>query len=101
MVEASRIADLFKAKSLFRYWKKGVILGLLYGIVWAVINAVMIWIVESMGVPIDTLMGAIQVGGVAVAITILVGLVLQGIVAGFLLEYINNTNNKAIRWVKK
>ena len=101
MVEASKIADLFKPKSMFRYWKKGVVLGFLYGIVWAVISAAITWVAGSMGVPMDTLMGAIQVGGVAVAITILVGLVLQGIVAGFLIEYINNTNNKAIRWVKR
>ena len=101
MVEASKFADLFKAKSLFRYWKKGVVLILLYGIVWAVISAVITWIAESMGVPMDTLMGAIQVGGMAVIVTVLVGLVLQGIVAGFLVEYINNTNNKAIRWVKR
>ena len=100
-MEASKIADLFKVKSLFRYWKKGVVLGLLYGIVWAVISAVMTAIAGAMGVQIDTLMGAIQVGGVAVITTIIVGLVLQGIVAGFLVEFINNTKNKVIRWVKK
>ena len=100
-MEASKIADLFNVKSLVRYWKKGVVLGLLYGIVWAVISAAITAIAGAMGVPIDTLMGAIQVGGVAVIVTILVGLVLQGIVAGFLVEYINNTSNRAIRWVKK
>ena len=100
-MEASKIADLFKPKSMFRFWKKGVVLGLLYGLVWTLINAVMTWIVKSMGVPVDTLIGAIQVGGVAVIATIIVGLVLQGIVAGFLVEFINNTKNKAIRWVQK
>lgn len=100
-MEASRIKDLFNVKSLFRYWKKGIVLGFLYGIVWAIISAIITAIVGAMGVQIDTLMGAIQVGGIAVAVTILVGLVLQGIVAGFLVEYLNNTNNKAIRWVKR
>lgn len=100
-MEASRIADLFRAKNLFRFWKKGVVFGVLYGIVWAVISAAITAIAGAMGVPIDTLMGAVQVGGIAIAITILVGLVLQGIVAGFLVEYLNNTNNKLIRWVKK
>jgi len=100
-MQASKFADLFKVKSLFRYWKKGILLGFLYGIVWSIISAIMTAIAGSMGVPTDTLMGAIQVGGIAVAATILVRLVLQGIVAGFLVEYINNTNNKAIRWVRK
>lgn len=100
-MEASKIMDLFRAKSLFRYWKKGILYGLLYGLVWTVINIIITAIVGAMGVQITTLMGAIQVGGIAVAITILVGLVLQGIVAGFLVEYLNNTNNKAIRWVKR
>ena len=100
-MEASKIADLFKVKSLFRYWKKGIVLGFLYGLVWSIINAAITAIAGSMGVQIDTLMGAIQVGGVAVIATIIVGLVLQGIVAGFLVEFINNTKNKAIRWVQK
>lgn len=101
MAEANRIADLFRAKNLFRFWKKGIVYGLLYGLVWTVISAIITAIAGAMGVQITTLMGAVQVGGIAVAVTILVGLVLQGIVAGFLVEYINNTNNKAIRWVKK
>mgnify|MGYP001610100989 FL=1 len=100
-MEASRIADLFKLKSMFRYWKKGIVLGLLYGIVWTLINAVMTWILGAMGIQVTTLMGAIQVGGIAVVVTIIVGLVLQGIVAGFLVEYINNTKNRAIKWVQK
>ena len=100
-MEASKFADLFKIKSIFRYWKKGILLGFLYGIVWAVISAAITAIAGAMGVPMDTLMGAIQVGGIAVAATILIGLVLQGIVAGFLVEYLNNTNNKLIRWVRK
>ena len=83
-MEASKILDLFKVKSLFRYWKKGTLLGFLYGIVWTIINAIITAIAGSMGVPMDTLMGAIQVGGIAVAATILIGLVLQGIIAGFL-----------------
>lgn len=100
-MEASKMVDLFKTKNLFRFWKKGIVLGFLYGIVWAVISAIITAIAKSMGVQIDTLMGAIQVGGIAVAITILVGLVLQGIVAGFLVEYLNNTKNRAIKWVQK
>ena len=100
-MEASKIADLFKPKSMFRFWKKGVVLGLLYGLVWTLINAVMTWIVKSMGVPVDTLIGAIQVGGVAVIVTIIVGLVLQGIVAGFLVEFINNNKSKIIKWINK
>lgn len=100
-MEASKIADLFKIKSLFRYWKKGVVLGLLYGIVWTLISAIMTAIAGSMGVPMDTLMGAIQVGGIAVIATIIVGLVLQGIVAGFLVEFINNNKSKIIKWINK
>ena len=100
-MEANKIADLFKARNLFRFWKKGLVYGILYGLVWAVISAIIAAIAGAMGVPIDTLMGAIQVGGVAIAVTILVGLVLQGIVAGFLVEYLNNTTNKLIRWVRK
>lgn len=100
-MEASKMVDLFKAKNLFRFWKKGLVLGILYGIVWALINAIIIAIAGAMGVQITTLMGAIQVGGIAITITILVGLVLQGIVAGFLVEYINNTKNRAVKWVQK
>lgn len=100
-MEASKFADLFKARNIFRFWKKGILLGFLYGITWTIISAAITAIAGAMGVPIDTLMGAVQVGGVAIAVTILIGLVLQGIVAGFLVEFINNTNNRAIRWVKK
>lgn len=100
-MEASRMVDLFKGKNLFRFWKKGIVYGLLYGLVWTAISAIITAIVGAMGVKIDTLIGAIQVGGIAVAITILVGLVLQGIVAGFLVEYINNTKNRAVKWVQK
>ena len=101
MSEASKISDLFKLKSMFRYWKKGIVYGFLYGLVWTIINAVITAITKSMGVPTDTLMGAIQVGGIAVAVTILIGLVLQGIIAGFLVEFINNNSSKLIRWVRK
>ena len=101
MVRASKFADLFKAKSLFRYWKKGFVLGILYGLVWFVINTIITTILGSMGIPVTTIMGAVQVGGIAVVVTVIIGLVLQGIITGFLVEYINNTNNKAIKWVKK
>ena len=100
-MQANKFSDLFMFKSIFRYWKKGVVLGILYGLVLMVINAITTAIAGSMGIKVDTLMGAIQVGGVALMITVLVGLVIQGIIAGFLVEYINNTKNRLVRWTQK
>ena len=69
-MEATKFSDLFVPKSLLRYWKKGIVLGILYGIVWSIISAIITSIAKSMGVQMDTMMGAIQVGGIAIAITI-------------------------------
>lgn len=100
-MEASKFNDLLKPKSWFRYWKKGLVFGILYGLVWTVINFILTLIMQSLGIPITTLMAAVQAGGAGIVITVLVALVVQLSVGGFLLEYINNTSNKAVRWVKK
>ena len=100
-MEASKFADLWKARSYFRYWKKFLVFGIAYGIIWTGVNALLTAVLGMLGVTVDSLMGAVQVGGIGVVITVLVGLVLQMVVGGFLLEYVSNTNNKAIRWVKK
>ena len=100
-MEANRFADLGKARNYFRFWKKGLVFGILYGLVWSVISFILSLIMQSLGVPVTTLMAAVQAGGIGIGITVLVALVVQLSVGGFLIEFINNNSSKLIRWVRK
>ena len=102
MVEANKFADLFKVKNLFRYFKIGVTLTILFGVVVSIVNLIVETIVKALGIDVSQgLMFALQVGGITVGVVALIGIVIQTTIGGFLVEYINNSKAGLIKWVRK
>lgn len=102
MKEASEMMDIFKPKNWWRYFKEGVVLSILFGIVITIINVIMDAVATAFGINLaNGYMASLQVGGMAIAVTLLVGLVVQNTVGGFLIEYINNSKAKLMRWIRR
>lgn len=99
--EADKLTDLFSGKSLFRYWKKGIVFGILYVITWSIINAIFSAVAGMLNLPTESVMGALAVGGIGFAVTVLIGTVLQLIIGGFLIEYVNNAKNRFMKAVQR
>lgn len=99
-MEAIKFADLLKPKSMFRYLKKGVALGVLTGLITYILGLILSAVNGGIPIKLETMaqVGALS-GMVLVALTLTY--LVYGIVVGFLVEYINNANNKVIRWVRK
>ena len=94
-MEATKLMDLLKFKSYWRYFKKGVVAGILTGAVtWLIALGLSAF---NGGIP-TKLESMAQFGmlsvGILVALT--VGWVVYGIVAGFVVEYVNH-----IKWLNK
>ena len=94
-MEATKLMDLLKFKSYWRYFKKGIATGILTGVAtWLIALGISSF---NGGIPIG-LESMAQFGmlsiGVLVALT--VGWIVYGIVAGFVVEYVNS-----IKWLNK
>lgn len=99
-MEAIKLMDLLKFKSYWRYFKKGIALGILTGAVTWLIAFILSAV--NGGIPIKlesmTQFGALSMG---ILIALTVGWIAYGIVAGFVVEYVNNGTAKIIKWVNK
>lgn len=99
-MEAKKLMDLFRFKSYWRYLKKGIALGILTSAITYVIALILSAI--NGGIPLrlgaTTQFGALS-GAVLIALT--VAWVVYGLVAGFLVEYINNGTAQLIKWLNK
>lgn len=100
--EADKLKDLFIGKNILRYTKKGLLFLLLFGLISTILNLFVVWIVSAFGIDLSVgIMSALGTGGFKIAFVLFASLIIQWLVAGFLAEYINNSRNKAIKWVQK
>mgnify|MGYP001615369351 FL=1 len=99
-MEATKLMDLLKFKSYWRFLKKGITAGILTGVAtWLIALGMSAF---NGGIPIkleSMAQFSVLSGGILVALT--VGWIVYGIVAGFIIEFINNNNSKIIRWINK
>ena len=100
MTEAKRLMDLFNIRSAIRYLKKGVALGILTGAVTWIISIILSAINGGIPLKLQTMaqFGMLS-GTIIVALTI--SYIVYGTIAGFLVEYINNSNAGLIKWLNK
>ena len=100
MAEANKFMDLFKFKSAWRYFKKGIALGILTGAVTWIISIILSAINGGIPLKLQTMaqFGMLS-GTIIVALTI--SYIVYGTIAGFLVEYINNSNAGLIKWLNK
>jgi len=100
--EADKFGQMWKPKNWFRFWKKGILFAILFGIVAWFINAITGMIATAIGIDITQgAMASLQAGGLTVAITLLVGAMLQFAIGGFLIEYIQNSKVAILKWARK
>ena len=101
-MEASKFSDIATPKNWFRYFKIGVTLTILFGLVVTIVNFIVETIVRALGIDVSQgLMFALQVGGITVGVIALVGVVIQAVIGGFLVEYINNSKAALMKWVRR
>ena len=100
MAEAHKFMDLLNPKSYWRFFKKGVMLGLLTGAVTWLISVILSAVNGGIPLKLETMaqFGMLS-GTILVAMTI--SYIVYGIVVGFLIEFINNNNSKILRWINK
>lgn len=100
MTEASGFKDLLNFKSYWRFFKKGIAIGLLAGLTTWLISFVLSAINGGVPIKLDTVA---QFGGLSgmIVIALTVAWVVYGIVAGFLVEFVNNNKSAIIKWVNK
>lgn len=101
--QAKELKDLINWSYWWRYFKKAVTLSILYTIIWTVISWILLGIARVLGIVTQesTLMAVVEAGGVVIGVIILVGLLTQTIIAGFVMEYIQNAKNRLMKWVQQ
>ena len=102
MKEAEKLKDILDGKSLWRYTKKGFVFVFLFGFIATLINLLVASIISAFGISLSVgIISALGTGGFKVAFVLFVSIAIQWFVAGFLIEYVNNSRARAIKWVQK
>ena len=90
--------DLTKPKHYFRYFKKGFLYGLMYVLAWNVIGYITYLFGVNFAVQNLTQLQLFRFKELVVFTT---AMIVSGIVAGFLVEFVNDSKSKFIKWVNK
>ncbi|MEK6884597.1 MAG: hypothetical protein AABY22_33500 [Nanoarchaeota archaeon] len=99
-MEANKIKDLINFKNYFRYFKKGIAIGLLTGASAWVISYIIKLVNKGVPIQLEDISSFSSVG-TTLLITLVVGWIAYGIISGFLVEFVNNSSSKIIKLVNK
>ena len=80
-----------------RKFSQKILCGILVGLVTTVIQAITAYFGVTNGIGLAQL----QASGVTVMVAFAVGMIVQLIISGFVIEYINNTRNALVKWVQR
>lgn len=92
-----QLSDFIKPKNWWRFIKKGISFALIVTTIsWAID-----WLVTTIGfAPLNSVMELKLLRGVNLIAAVIIAIVSYAIV-GFVIEYLNEAKNKAIKWVNK
>lgn len=99
-MKAEKLNDLLKYKSYWRYFKKGIAVGLLTGLSVWIINTLLAVLAPNTQAKLSAMVNVGSLGGYAIVVLTLAWVV-YGILAGFVVEYVNHGSAKLLRWVNK
>jgi len=101
--KASELRDLIPSRgNIWRYIKEGFVFVLLFGFIAVTLNILVSAIITAFGISISAgVMSALGTGGFKVAFVVLVSLIVQWYVAGFLVEYVLNSKAGLFKWARR
>ena len=98
-MEAKKFSDFWNFRNWIRFLKKGLFFSIAYGLVIITVQAIL----GFFGIDFadGRLMASVTAGGIAVVITLIVGLIIQLSIGGFIIEYIENSSLALLRWIRR